>query len=94
MCYCAACPAGTFGKDCAGTCQCQNGAVCDKVNGTCHCSTIQGYTGVKCDTGESRIPNRATCIQSLRNWSLIIEEKDLIHCACTSAIILQRGSVI
>ena len=55
MSCCAACPSGTFGKDCASTCPCQNGAACDKVNGTCYCSTIQGYTGLTCGTGESRV---------------------------------------
>ena len=86
---CAACPSGTFGKDCASTCPCQNGAACDKVNGTCYCSTIQGYTGLTCDTGESRVAHSVMCTAPLGNRRCILcfpfsmaKLTGLIHVTC------------
>ncbi|XP_058426093.1 N-acetylglucosamine-1-phosphodiester alpha-N-acetylglucosaminidase isoform X2 [Diceros bicornis minor] len=40
------CPNGSFGEDCAEKCQCQNGATCDPVQGTCTCPP--GFTGDAC----------------------------------------------
>ncbi|KJH43524.1 EGF-like domain protein [Dictyocaulus viviparus] len=41
------CVQGRFGPDCAETCDCSNGALCDKQNGTCLCPP--GFIGTKCD---------------------------------------------
>ncbi|KAF6125933.1 N-acetylglucosamine-1-phosphodiester alpha-N-acetylglucosaminidase [Phyllostomus discolor] len=40
------CSNGSFGEDCAKKCQCQNGATCDPVLGTCTCPP--GFTGDSC----------------------------------------------
>jgi len=40
------CPEGTFGDNCEQECQCQNGANCNHVDGTCVCSA--GYMGTTC----------------------------------------------
>ena len=40
------CPEETFGDNCQQECQCQNGASCNHVDGTCICSA--GYTGTTC----------------------------------------------
>ncbi len=39
------CPPGSYHKDCKRRCDCYNGAVCDHVNGKCHC--LPGYQGTK-----------------------------------------------
>ena len=39
------CPTGTYHIDCKKKCDCYNGAVCDHVNGKCHC--LPGYKGTK-----------------------------------------------
>lgn len=45
-----ACSSGSFGEDCAKKCQCQNGAACDPVRGTCTCPP--GFTGDSCVQGK------------------------------------------
>ena len=45
-----ACTTNTFGQDCTQQCQCQNGASCNAVNGSCTCTA--GYTGVNCEVGK------------------------------------------
>ena len=40
------CPEGMFGDNCGQECQCQNGASCNHVDGTCICSA--GYMGITC----------------------------------------------
>ena len=40
------CPSGTFGLRCIGVCNCQNGATCDPVDGTCYWR--KGFQGDKC----------------------------------------------
>lgn len=37
------CENGTYGYFCSKTCRCQNGAECDKENGSCDCPP--GYLG-------------------------------------------------
>ena len=39
------CPTGTYHIDCTKKCDCFNGAVCDHVNGKCHC--LPGFKGDK-----------------------------------------------
>ena len=39
------CPTGSYHIDCKKKCDCYNGAVCDHVNGKCHC--LPGYKGTK-----------------------------------------------
>ncbi|XP_016661742.1 protein draper isoform X2 [Acyrthosiphon pisum] len=41
------CPLGKFGFDCTQTCQCQNNATCNYLNGNCSCQ--QGYWGKYCE---------------------------------------------
>lgn len=40
------CSYGTYGIDCASTCQCMNGASCSTVDGSCICS--KGWAGTTC----------------------------------------------
>jgi len=40
------CPEGTFGRNCSETCQCKNGARCNKLTGCCSCTI--GYYGTTC----------------------------------------------
>lgn len=42
------CPVGTYGLQCAETCQCMNGGKCYHISGACLCE--QGYTGEHCET--------------------------------------------
>lgn len=44
------CPLGKFGYKCQENCQCQNGALCDPVNGACSCTA--GWQGTFCEQGE------------------------------------------
>ncbi|XP_048475901.1 platelet endothelial aggregation receptor 1-like [Rhincodon typus] len=41
------CPDGKWGPDCNGTCQCANGAPCNRFNGSCTC--LPGWHGPRCD---------------------------------------------
>ncbi|XP_026807681.1 multiple epidermal growth factor-like domains protein 10 isoform X2 [Rhopalosiphum maidis] len=41
------CPLGKYGFDCTQTCQCQNNAKCNYLNGNCSCQ--QGYWGKYCE---------------------------------------------
>lgn len=41
------CPSHHFGLNCMQLCECQNGADCDPLNGSCKCLT--GWSGEKCD---------------------------------------------
>ncbi|XP_071957605.1 N-acetylglucosamine-1-phosphodiester alpha-N-acetylglucosaminidase-like [Antedon mediterranea] len=41
------CAMGHYGVNCEGTCQCQNGAICNVSSGACSC--LPGYRGVFCD---------------------------------------------
>lgn len=41
------CPEGTYGIDCKEKCQCENGAKCSNINGTCICSN--GWKGKHCN---------------------------------------------
>ena len=43
---CLVCPEGFYG-DCSMSCTCQNGATCERVNGTCTCTA--GYVGMNCE---------------------------------------------
>ena len=40
------CPDNKYGPNCLFTCNCENDAKCDRINGTCICS--KGYTGPTC----------------------------------------------
>ena len=42
---CLECPEGYYG-DCTQQCDCDNGASCDREDGTCHCEP--GFVGDKC----------------------------------------------
>ena len=44
------CPSGSHGYECLEDCQCQNGALCDPVNGACSCAA--GWQGTFCEQGE------------------------------------------
>lgn len=44
------CEQGTFGFSCAQVCECEDGAPCDPVTGSCLCSS--GKTGPRCDIGK------------------------------------------
>ena len=44
---CAECADGRYGVGCQGVCDCDAGATCDKVTGSCLCGL--GRTGSKCD---------------------------------------------
>lgn len=54
----AACPAGFFGLDCRGVCDCAAGASCDPVSGSCLCPA--GRQGPRCAQGTRRpgLPRR------------------------------------
>ena len=39
------CPPGSYGLECKERCDCYNGALCDHVNGQCHC--LPGFQGQK-----------------------------------------------
>ncbi|XP_071942934.1 uncharacterized protein [Antedon mediterranea] len=41
------CPENMFGLNCLGNCECQNGATCNPINGSCTCP--DGYTGEFCE---------------------------------------------
>lgn len=43
------CRRGWFGQDCQFECTCRNDAICDHVNGKCHCGL--GWTGTNCEKG-------------------------------------------
>jgi len=43
------CPAGSWGEDCRGRCDCFNGATCDRRDGKCRCPP--GVTGLRCEVG-------------------------------------------
>ncbi|XP_033096486.1 multiple epidermal growth factor-like domains protein 11 [Anneissia japonica] len=45
--YCQACPENTFGLGCRGECQCQSGATCSPLDGSCVCPA--GWTGTYCE---------------------------------------------
>ena len=45
-----ACSEGSYGLDCASTCECQNNATCDFVSGSCSCTA--GWFGTLCEMGE------------------------------------------
>ena len=45
-----ACRESEFGQGCIQQCLCQNGALCNAVNGACTCTA--GYTGVNCEIGK------------------------------------------
>ncbi|PWA24947.1 hypothetical protein CCH79_00015498 [Gambusia affinis] len=40
------CPAGTYGQDCKGVCNCANGARCFNIDGSCFCEP--GFSGPQC----------------------------------------------
>ncbi len=42
------CPSGKFGLNCSQSCDCLNGASCEKATGECICR--KGYSGSKCAT--------------------------------------------
>ena len=41
------CPRGVYGAGCRLSCDCHNGAACDRVTGQCIC--IPGWTGPTCN---------------------------------------------
>ena len=49
ICHFIVCRRGFFGQDCQFECTCQNDAICDNVNGKCHCGL--GWTGTNCEKG-------------------------------------------
>lgn len=53
------CPSGSHGYKCLEDCQCQNGALCDPVNGACSCTA--GWQGTFCEQGEE-YQKRNTCV--------------------------------
>ncbi|XP_012935927.1 uncharacterized protein LOC101854936, partial [Aplysia californica] len=63
---CEECVRGTYGLNCAESCNCSllNADDCNKVNGSCSCK--QGWTGATCDVDEDECdsdpcPDNATC---------------------------------
>lgn len=44
------CPQGQYGPNCHLTCTCQNGGICDHVDGNCTCGL--GWTGRSCEKGD------------------------------------------
>lgn len=44
------CPQGQYGPSCHLTCTCQNGGICDHVDGNCTCGL--GWTGRSCEKGD------------------------------------------
>lgn len=44
--FATACPFGFFGLNCSRECHCQNGGVCDPLDG--HCSCTPGWMGTFC----------------------------------------------
>ena len=50
-----ACSSGTYGQDCAETCgNCDGGAPCDAVDGSCATGCAPGWTGGTCSNCEYR----------------------------------------
>ena len=47
------CPQGMYGSNCSQTCQCQNGAACNAVDGSCTCRP--SYHGPLCDQGKDKL---------------------------------------
>ena len=47
-----ACTPNKYGQGCLQTCQCQNGASCNAVDGSCTCTA--GVRGVNCETSKSQ----------------------------------------
>lgn len=43
------CTASHYGPDCAETCECENGAQCDRRNGRCSC--LHSWVGLSCQEG-------------------------------------------
>ena len=54
-----ACRESEFGQGCIQQCLCQNGALCNAVNGACTCTA--GYTGVNCEIGKIKILLLCVC---------------------------------
>lgn len=49
LCFPSDCRANRYGPDCAETCECENGAQCDRRNGRCTC--LQSWIGLSCQEG-------------------------------------------
>ena len=48
-----ACPPNRYGFQCLLQCRCENGALCDPMDGSCKCK--EGFRGTVCDQGEKTI---------------------------------------
>lgn len=58
--FLSVCPAGKWGKDCEGQCECGPNAECDPINGRCYCTP--GHKGGSCEAGESGYDSHNRCI--------------------------------
>jgi hypothetical protein len=54
------CPQGTFGEDCAQSCNCKNGAKCSSENGRCNC-TAGELVPIFVSFGQSRAYGTVRC---------------------------------
>lgn len=52
------CPSGSYGRTCYRQCgNCLNQGSCDHISGVCHGGCLSGWTGDRCDQGESKAEN-------------------------------------
>lgn len=49
------CPSGSYGRACSRQCgNCLTQGSCDHISGVCHSGCLSGWTGDRCDQGESK----------------------------------------
>lgn len=50
------CASGSYGRACSRQCgNCLNQGSCDHISGVCHGGCLSGWTGDRCNQGESKI---------------------------------------
>lgn len=80
--FTTACPFGFFGLNCSRECHCQNGGVCDTLDG--HCTCTPGWMGTLCQERKYIFINTTVWTPTAFNKRSIHLLSIYSHCSCYS----------
>ncbi|BFZ22776.1 hypothetical protein BsWGS_25813 [Bradybaena similaris] len=81
---CSACPAPSYGKNCASTCNCRGRGTCDPVRG---CVCVEQWTGASCELDVDECAHQNACPAG----QLCVNEQGSFSCQCPDGYLMDSG---